>query len=233
MIYSFKTETPVICLTLDDGGDKKSVERALKILKQNNVKCIFFVIGKYLKLYPDLWRSAFEDGHQICNHTQNHKWLSELNNDEIRKEISQWEDSAKAVLGEKYVKKMKREFPYLRLPGSAGSKSKRVLGVVQEMGYTVIGWDVETYYAILRHYNLQTEPSEPIAQKVSEHVIKRAKSGSIILLHFNPYDTLKLEDTINGFFKKGLEIRLLSDINYQDTYDKGTSSNIPFYHELF
>lgn len=209
-INSFKNDS-VLCLTFDDGGDKKSVKKALEILDQYDIRCTFFVIGKYLKSNADLWKQAIEQGHQICNHTQNHKWLSELSDEEVKKEILDWEASVADVLGEEYVTKFKEEFPYLRLPGGAGSNSKRVLRIVSELGYTPVGWNAESYYAVLRHHDLKNEPAADIADEVSAHIIKKASGGSIILLHFNPYDTTRLDAILEGIQAKKLSMELLSE----------------------
>ena len=58
------------------------------------------MIGSQLRAYPDLWRQAIEDGHQICNHTYSHRWLSALSSEEIKREIFRWEEVAREVLGE-------------------------------------------------------------------------------------------------------------------------------------
>lgn len=209
-IQTFSDKTR-ICLTFDDGGDGKSVKRALEILKKHEMQCTFFVIGKYLKAHEALWKQAVEEGHVICNHTQNHKYLTELNNEDARKEILEWESTAVEILGQEYLDKMKQEFPFIRLPGGAGNESKRVLRIVSELGYTPIGWNLETYYAVLRHHDLNTEPVTPIADEVLGHVTKRAKGGSIILLHFNAYDTTRLDEIITAIKEKDLTMHLLSE----------------------
>ncbi len=206
-ITSFKHKT-AIWLTFDDGGNKKAVQKALDILEQNDIQCTFFVIGKYLKTNKDLWKKAVEQGHLICNHTQNHKWLSDLSTDGVKQEILEWEASATEVLGEDYVKRMKEEFPYLRMPGGAAANSKRVLRIISDLGYTPIGWNVETYYAVLRHYDLNKDPLDDITRSVASHVTKKATGGSIILLHFNPYDTGRLDEIITGIQDKGLSFEL-------------------------
>jgi len=209
-INSYK-DTNNIYLTFDDGGNKKSIEKALEVLKQNDVKCTFFVVGKYLRSYPELWKQAIEDGHQICNHTQNHEWLYELSNEGIKKEILEWETTAAEVLGKDYIENMKQEYPYLRIPYNAGGNSKRVLRIIAELGYIPIGWNLETYYAVLRHHDLSTEPVKPIAAEVAAHVTKRVKGGSIILLHFNAYDTYNLDEIISSIKEKGFTLKLLSE----------------------
>ena len=207
-INSFKDDS-VLCLTFDDGGDKKSVKRALEVLDQYDIKCTFFVIGKYLKPNADLWKQAIEQGHQICNHTQNHKMAVGIVNRVKRKF---WIGKLRALkFLVKICAEMKKEFAYLRMPGGAGSNSKRVLGIVKELGYTPVGWNVETYYAVLRHHDLKNEPVSDIADEVTAHVTKRASSGSIILLHFNPYDTTRLDAILDGILAKKLTMKLLSE----------------------
>lgn len=210
-INSFKSKAAV-WLTFDDGGNRKAVQKALEVLEQYDLQCTFFVVGDYLKTNKDLWVKAIEQGHRICNHTQSHKWLTDLSSDGARQEILAWEATATEVLGEDYVNKMKSEFPFIRLPGGAGSNSKRVLRIVFELGYTPIGWNLETYYAVLRHYNLNKDPLDEITRNVMNHVTKKASGGSIILLHFNPYDTGRLDEIIEGIQGKGLTFEFSPDL---------------------
>ena len=65
-------------------------------------------MGRYLKTHEDLWKQAVEDGHLVCNHTQNHTWLTKLNSDDAKKEILEWETGAAEILGQEYVDKMKK-----------------------------------------------------------------------------------------------------------------------------
>lgn len=212
-ISSFSNDS-VLCLTFDDGGNKKAVQKALEVLDQYDIQCTFFVIGKYLKPHADLWKQAIDQGHQICNHTQNHKWLSELSSDEVKKEILAWEASACEALGEDYLNKMKGEFPYIRLPGGAGAKSKRLMGILSELGYTPVGWNIESYYAVLRKHDLKNDPLADIADEVTAHITKRASGGSIILLHFNAYDTTRLDAILEGIQTKKLTMELLSEQDF-------------------
>ncbi|ANX02207.1 polysaccharide deacetylase family protein [Thermoclostridium stercorarium] len=209
-VKSFNDETR-ICLTFDDGGNQKAVKKVLEVLKKHNVKGTFFIIGKYLKTHADLWKQAVEEGHIICNHTQNHVWLTRLSNDEAKKEITEWEANAAEVLGQEYIDRMKREFPFIRLPGGAGNDSDRILKLVSEMGYIPVGWNLESYYAVLRHHDLKTESVDLIAEEVLEHISKKVTGGSIVLLHFNPYDTSRLDDIISAIKEKGLTMHLLSE----------------------
>ena len=134
-----------------------------------------------------------------------------MNSEDVKKEILEWESVAAEIFGQEYLDKMKQEFPFIRLPGGAGNESKRVLRIVSELGYVPVGWNLESYYAVLRHHDLKNEPLAPIADEVFAHISKRVKGGSIILLHFNPYDTERLYEIITAIKEKGLTMHLLSE----------------------
>lgn len=209
-IQTFNDKTR-ICLTFDDGGSRKAVQKALEVLKKHDLKCTFFVVGKYMKANEALFKQAAEEGHIICNHTQNHKWLADLSNEDAKKEILEWESTVVEILGQEYLDRMKQEFPFIRLPGGSGNESKRILRIVAELGYIPVGWNLETYYAVLRHHDLNNEPVTLIANEVLAHVTKKVKGGSIILLHFNAYDTEKLDEIITAIKDKNLTMHQLNE----------------------
>ena len=59
-------------LTFDDGPTLKSTGKILDILKSENVKATFFVIGKHVKENPELVKRAYDEGHYIANHGYSH-----------------------------------------------------------------------------------------------------------------------------------------------------------------
>ena len=59
-------------LTFDDGPTLRATPRVLDILKEENVKASFFVIGKYVDKHPELVKRAYDDGHYIANHGYDH-----------------------------------------------------------------------------------------------------------------------------------------------------------------
>jgi peptidoglycan-N-acetylmuramic acid deacetylase len=203
--------TSMISVTFDDGYNKKDIEKVLDVLKKNNIKTTFFIIGKVLTAYPDLWKRAVNDGHQICNHTEDHEILTKASDARVRYQIQGWERSVKKVLGDAYLVKMKKEFPYLRLPGGGGEKSDRILSIAQENGYTVIGWNLETYSSIIRPYR-KTLSVKEISNKIERHVVNKCSKGSIILLHFNPYDSGNIDGIIQGIKKRGFNMQPISEL---------------------
>lgn len=212
-INKIKVLNKKIALTFDDGFNRKYIEIALSFLKKANIKSTFFIPGKILSLYPDLWNQAMKDGHQICNHTQGHFTLTQFKDDNrIIKEICEWESTAQRVLGKEYLKIMKDNFPYLRLPGGAGSNDKRILQLVANEGYIPIGWSKDTYSDVQKKHKITKDNEDYISSLVSDYIINNAEKGDIILQHFIYADISQLDKTILGLSTKGFSIVQISDL---------------------
>lgn len=127
----------MVCLTFDDGYSKSSIKKILKCLRENDVQCTFFVIGACLKRYPDLWRQAVADGHEIAYHTMNHYSLNRKTNKQIVKDMNKWNAAARKILGRDY------RIPMIaRAPGGSANKRVRrlftVLGIGSSTGVQIL-----------------------------------------------------------------------------------------------
>ena len=71
-----KQEEKNVYLTFDDGPTLKSTPYILDILKEENVKASFFVIGSHVKEHPEITKRAYEEGHFIANHGYSHVYSS-------------------------------------------------------------------------------------------------------------------------------------------------------------
>lgn len=69
-IYS--SETKRVFLTFDDGPSKTATIPILDILKQENVKATFFVLGSRVDLYPNIVKRQYDEGHFIASHGYSH-----------------------------------------------------------------------------------------------------------------------------------------------------------------
>lgn len=66
-------DIPKVYLTFDDGPSDNTSE-ILDILDDYNVKATFFVCGKDLELYGDMYRRIVDDGHTIGMHSYSHSF---------------------------------------------------------------------------------------------------------------------------------------------------------------
>ena len=62
-------------LTFDDGPSQNTKD-ILDILKQNNIKATFFVLGSQVKVFPETTNRIYNEGHYIANHGCSHKYSS-------------------------------------------------------------------------------------------------------------------------------------------------------------
>ena len=64
------SDKKIVYLTFDDGPTPENTRAILDILKRNNVKATFFVIGQN----PDLYKQIVDEGHAIALHTYSHNY---------------------------------------------------------------------------------------------------------------------------------------------------------------
>ena len=64
----YKADTKKVYLTFDDGPSKTVTIPILDILKQENIKATFFVLGSRVDLYPDILKREYDEGHYIASH---------------------------------------------------------------------------------------------------------------------------------------------------------------------
>ena len=117
-------------LSFDDGPNIKYTEQILDVLKEYDIKATFFLLGKYIKMYPDLARRIKEEGHVIGCHSYDHNYSYLYASEEnILADLDKWEAAAENALG------AVPEWRLYRFPGgSLTAKDNR--GILKEaLGY--------------------------------------------------------------------------------------------------
>lgn len=191
---------PEVVLTIDDANYLEITYKNFKFLLENNIPVTFFPTGDSLKAYPDFWREVIRF-YPVCNHTLNHRYLAQLSEEEIGKEIDGWEKIAAEVLGEDYLKMMKAYFPFFRLPYASGNSDPRVLRTVIKKGYVPIGWSVQAWDIAVE--GLKTKDVAGAQRKVVKRVEDWVGNGAIILLHATEWETGNLNEVVEQVQKKG------------------------------
>jgi peptidoglycan/xylan/chitin deacetylase (PgdA/CDA1 family) len=216
IVYHGNTTKAEVALTFDDAG--AGLGKILDICNQKGIKATFFLLACELETNPERWRKAVEDGHQICNHTVSHSMsLSKLSEEKIKKDVLGWEKVAKKVLGDDYVERMKKDFPYFRSPG--GNSSKRLQQVLGDLGYPITAyWGIEDCWSLSQkkkadEKKLSDNPdyiSESNSSFLTRYYSNNANNGTIFLMHGGRWGLIS--DIIDNIEDRGYKCKLLSEI---------------------
>ncbi|MEH2078190.1 MAG: polysaccharide deacetylase family protein [Nostoc sp.] len=178
-------EQKVIALTFDDGPWPESTAQVLDILKQNQIKGTFFLIGQNVKNYPNLVKREIAEGHVIGNHTWHH-WYQFMNPQAAAYEINHTADLIYQVTGIKTN--------LFRPPG--GIMHNGVADYARNNKYAIILWSSDS-----------VDYSRPAVPKLINNVFRKAKPGGIVLMHDGGGNRSKtvqaLPEIIANFRKQG------------------------------
>ncbi len=101
---SFKScnvEGSYIALTFDDGPDATTTPQLLDILKEKGVKATFFVLGQRVEANPAIVARAAAEGHEIGNHSYDHKFFTRIGADGVKSQIERTNAAIEAATGKK------------------------------------------------------------------------------------------------------------------------------------
>lgn len=199
-IYCVKTDKPQVALTFDGAWGNEDTATLLEILARQNIKATFFFTGGWIEKYPEDVKTILEQGHEIGNHSENHKQMSRLSKEDCKLELKKVHDKMKALTD--------IDMTLFRPP--YGDYNDIVIEAANELGYHVIQWDVDSL-------DWKDYGKESILHTVVDH--KHLGNGSIILMHNGAkYTKDALEALIMGVKEKGYEFVKVSDLIYTENY---------------
>lgn len=152
----------VVALTFDDGPWGDSTRKVLRILKEHEVQATFFVVGKHLRMYPEITAEIVSAGHAVGNHSWSHPYKP------FEPEAAQREIENTSALIAKQSTAQTRLF---RPPG--GHLKTGLVAYAKSKNYAIILWSVDAH---------DTKPRTTAAEIV-QRTLKGVKPGGIILLH--------------------------------------------------
>jgi peptidoglycan/xylan/chitin deacetylase (PgdA/CDA1 family) len=155
LIWQIEDERGVY-LTFDDGPTPGITEWILAMLRRYHAKATFFVLGKNVERYPDLYAKILAEGHRVGNHTYSHQKGYLLSLERYLEDI----DFAAGSVHSNLFRP-----PYARVTPS------QLRAIAQR--YKIVMWSV-----ISRDYNRKIS-GEMCLRGVLPHI----KAGAIILFH--------------------------------------------------
>ena len=133
-IYSVETDEKKVALSFDAAWGNEDTQQILEILKKHNIHVTFFMTGGWVEKYPEDVKAIKEAGHDLGNHSENHKNMSELSQEEQKQEIREVHEKVKELTG--YSMQLFRP-PY-------GDYNNELVLNAKECGYYTIQWSVDT-----------------------------------------------------------------------------------------
>ena len=83
-IYSVGRDDNKIAITFDCAWNDDDIDEILNILDNYECKATFFVLGEWAEKYSESLAKISERGHEIGNHSYNHKDYTKMSSEEIR-----------------------------------------------------------------------------------------------------------------------------------------------------
>lgn len=178
-----------VALTFDDGPDAKVTPQILATLQKYDAKATFFMVGRNVPKNASIVKQIYDAGHEIGNHTSNHKKLTALSISGVRQEVNGTSNAIYAAIG---------QYPTVFRP-PYGATNEQVRSV---MTIPSILWSIDTLD--WKHHN---------PDKILAYVKASVKDGSIILMHDIHQTTANgLDNVLLYLQKQGYEFVTVSEI---------------------
>lgn len=197
-----------VFLTFDDGPCINNTRKILKILKDNNVKATFFVVGIKGEENPQILKEISNSGMSIGVHTYSHEYSQMYKNtDAYFKDYDACQSVIKKITG-------RRPIIYVRMPGGSdnlvASKSnlENIKKSLNEKGLKYVDWNVSAGDA---------EIGKISADKIRQNIMTQCKDKriAVILMHdtyYNSFTVEALPDVIKYLKREGFIFRTFDDL---------------------
>lgn len=190
-------------LTFDDGPTTSVTPKILDILKSEDIKATFFVVGKSVDAHPEIVKRAYEEGHYIANHGYEHNNSILYKNSESFINEVQKTDLAigKAIGVENYCSHIFR-FPNGFMSTVYKSKKQEAVKLLLETNYTYVDWNCLNNDSVKKYSTTQLLNN---LKKSSKN-----KNTLVVLMHDTKYvsdSSLVLKDSISYLKSQGYEFR--------------------------
>lgn len=202
---------PIVYLTFDDGPGKYT-DQVLNILKAENIKATFFILGIQAKKNPIFTKRIVEDGHTIGNHTYDHDY------EKIYESFS--------VFAEQVVETNRiiydltgAKVNLFRAPGgSINNFDEGYFNAMREAGFKVFDWNIDS-----KDSHSRDKTKEKIIDEIKNSILH---NPAIVLLHdttTHEQSMLALPEIIEHYKALGYQFAPLTDDTPEMTFRLGSN----------
>ncbi len=183
-------DQPMVAITFDDGPSKDYTPIILDVLKENDARATFFVLGNEVKKNKETLVRMVDEGNEIGNHSYNHKDLTSISDYELYQQIVGTDEFIENITG---IKPTVMRPPY-------GFVNDRISSRIYK---PIILWSLDT----LDWQNRNTE-------EICSNILDNVKDGDIILMHDiygTTADAVKI--VVPELVKRGYQLVTVSELN--------------------
>ena len=197
-VYSVDRDDNTVSISFDCAWGTEHTDAILAALEKYNVKCTFFAVKFWVEKYPDYAEKIVAAGHELQTHSATHSHMAKMDAQAIKNELSISSQAIERATGQKVT--------LFRCP--FGEYDDEVIITARSMGLEVVQWDVDSL-----------DWKDLSAADIATRVLKKTKSGSIILCHNNGLHTAEALPLIfTALQEKGYKFVPISELIYKENY---------------
>lgn len=191
-------------LTFDDGPNTENTNAVLDILKEKNIKAMFFLVGKNVERNPETARRIVAEGHSIGVHCYNHDY--NLLYKDVQSYVADFEKAKQVIYEVTGVETRMFRFP----GGSINSYNKAVyrdiVATMTEAGYVYFDWNASLEDAVkkpvpeklLQNAKESTLGRKQVVMLAHDTVDATVECLEELLEMFPEYEMKVLEEGVEG-----------------------------------
>ncbi|MGI9036058.1 MAG: polysaccharide deacetylase family protein [Pyrinomonadaceae bacterium] len=204
-----------IVLTFDDGPDPVWTPQILDILKRENVKATFFIVGENGQANPELVKRIVDEGHEIGNHSFTHPNLGDVPSKVVDLELSATQRLIESLTG--------RSTRLFRAPyfGDAEPKTPDEVeptAQAQRLGYISVGLHIDPDdWKLTDDKGVKRTADDLVNETLQKAAIRTPEErGEIVLLHDGGGDRSATVEALPQIIEKlraqGYEFTTVADL---------------------
>lgn len=172
----YHSETKRAFLTFDDGPSQNTND-ILNLLKDNNIKATFFVLGSQVEVFPETTNRIYNEGHFIANHGYSHKYSSIYQSPEqILNEYNQCNQIVANTIGVPEYNSHLFRFPGGSVGGKYAQIKSQAIPLLEQNNILYVDWNSLTG---------DSEKVNPTEEYLMENLQRtsQGKNSLVLLMH--------------------------------------------------
>jgi polysaccharide deacetylase family sporulation protein PdaB len=197
-VYYVATDKKQVAISFDAAWGADKTEKIIEICNEYNVKATFFLVGMWVKKYPEMVKKIYQNGFEIGTHSNTHPDMTKLSASDQKLELSTSINLIKDITGQ--------DVKIFRPP--YGAYNDALITTAQSLGLTTIQWDVDSL-----------DWKGISAMEINKRVLNGVRNGSIILCHNNSEHILDaLPIMLDRLIKRGYAVTPVGELLIKGDY---------------